>query len=387
MDAASTAIKAAKAAAADPVHVTATLSNQVAGRRQALGEELKAWAGDLMAGVTLENAQQVEDFAMEVAERLGIAQQVLGRASAASMGRQLEMQGVKVTPKPDIPLDIRGDSVRVTKTGQLVVDRQAVSVHYDIGDARRMTPADMTTVQVLKRPAAVARWVQSQGESEAVARERGIMRLDQVIDDNLMLAERLGGQQVLSKAVDIDIKKGVEPRVVGFRRVIHPEFSYGGTCGLCITAAQQVYHYAQLLPIHGNCHCTIAPITKGSDPGADLNNLDLSTLYKDAGGTSAAHLKRTRYQVNEHGELGAVLVPGKPYTPRDGSHAEQLRVTPVEQQSPADLARQLLPGFEKSLTNLRAQGLSDSDQRVQYHLTQIAKHRVALASEHASTRS
>lgn len=382
MEAAAKAIKAAKAAAADPVQATAVLSNQVVARRQALGEELKAWAGDLMAGVTLDNPQQVEDFAMEVAERLGIAQQVMGRTSAASVGKQLQMQDVKVTPAPDIPLDIRGDSARLTKKGLLVIDRQAVSVHYDIGDARRMTPSDMTTAEVLKRPAAVARWARSQGEPEDVARERGIVRLDQVIDDNLMLAERLGGQQVLAQAVELDIKRGIEPRAVGYRRVIHSEFSYGGTCGLCITASNQIYHYAELLPIHSNCHCTISPITKGNDPGAALNNLDLSTLYEDAGGTSAAHLKRTRYKTNKHGELGAVLVPGKPYKARGGNQsAPQVRVTPVGKQSPAELARQLLPGLEKSLADLRASGLPDSDRRVRYHLTQIAKHKAALAGD------
>lgn len=384
MEAAAKAIKAAKAAAADPVQATAVLSNQVVARRQALGEELKAWAGDLIAGVTLENPQQVEDFAMEVAQRLGIAQQVMGRTSAASVGKQLQMQDVKVTPAPDIPLDIRGDSARLTKKGLLVIDRQAVSVHYDIGDARRMTPSDMTTAEVLKRPAAVARWARSQGEPEDVARERGIVRLDQLIDDNLMLAERLGGQQVLVQAVELDIKRGIEPRVIGYRRVIHSEFSYGGTCGLCITASNQIYHYAELLPIHSNCHCTISPIAKGNDPGAALNNLDLSTLYEDAGGTSAAHLKRTRYKTNKHGELGAVLVPGKPYKARgENQSAPQVRVTPVGKQSPAELARQLLPGFEKSLTDLRASGLPDSDRRMRYHLTQIAKHKAALADEAA----
>ncbi len=40
MEAAAKAIKAAKAAAADPVQATAVLSHQVVARRQALGEEL-----------------------------------------------------------------------------------------------------------------------------------------------------------------------------------------------------------------------------------------------------------------------------------------------------------------------------------------------------------
>lgn len=62
--------------------------------------------------------------------------------------------------------------------------------------------------------------------------------------------------------------------------------------------------------IVSNCHCGVMPIIGGFDAGHSLNNLDLADLYKAAGGsTSAAALKRTRWQVNEHGELGPVLAP------------------------------------------------------------------------------
>ncbi len=38
-----------------------------------------------------------------------------------------------------------------------------------------------------------------------------------------------------------------------------------------------------------------------------MNADDLQKLYDDAGSSKAADLKRTRYRVDEHGELGPVL--------------------------------------------------------------------------------
>lgn len=102
-------------------------------------------------------------------------------------------------------------------------------------------------------------------------------------------------------------------KVEGYRRVIHPELSKGGTCGLCIAASDRVYHSDRLMPIHARCVCGVMPIVGGFDAGNSLNNLSLGDLYGNAAGdskrtgTSAADLKRTRYKVNHHDELGPVL--------------------------------------------------------------------------------
>lgn len=96
--------------------------------------------------------------------------------------------------------------------------------------------------------------------------------------------------------------------VTTYRRVIRPELSESGSCGLCIAASNQIYYVGTLLPIHPpHCKCITLPIVDGNDPGRDLNEDDLKRLYDDAGGTSARALKRTRYKVNEHGELGPVI--------------------------------------------------------------------------------
>ena len=102
-----------------------------------------------------------------------------------------------------------------------------------------------------------------------------------------------------------------------FRRVIHPELSRSGTCGLCVAASTRVYRMRDMLPLHGGCNCTISPLGSG-DPGLDLNADDLRALYRKAGGTSAARLRRTKYRVEQHGELGLTLVPAESAPARNG---------------------------------------------------------------------
>lgn len=117
-----------------------------------------------------------------------------------------------------------------------------------------------------------------------------------------------------------------------YRRVIRPELSRTGTCGLCIAAASRTYRVSTLAAIHQNCRCTQLPITTDFDPGDDLNIEDidglyvqgpgendkalaveftreqLQELYDAAGGTTAgAALKQVRVQYLTHGELGPVV--------------------------------------------------------------------------------
>lgn len=96
-------------------------------------------------------------------------------------------------------------------------------------------------------------------------------------------------------------------RIDSYRRVLHPELSVGGTCGLCIAASQRIYHRSILEPIHDGCHCGVIPVIGGQDYGLNLNEDDLKTLYADAGSTSADDLKRTQYVIHQHGELGPIL--------------------------------------------------------------------------------
>lgn len=206
-------------------------------------------------------------------------------------------------------------------------------------------------------------------------------RIEKLIDDNLMLAQRLGEQEVIAKAADLD---NPTVKVTGYRRVVHPELSRGGSCGMCIVASDRIYKTTELKPIHSNCKCTVAPVTADNDPGNSLNKQDLGQFYKEAGGNSAAHLKRTRYQVDEHGELGAVLVPKKPYKPRSKNSkllakGKKLTPPPSETSRRESLTKQI-DAMERNLQRLRNKGEPANSAKVAYHNRVIAKFRKELAA-------
>lgn len=99
-----------------------------------------------------------------------------------------------------------------------------------------------------------------------------------------------------------------EAGIKGYRRVVRPELSKSGSCGLCIVASNQVYKSDDLMPIHPPwCKCTTMPILGEDDPGRRLNDADLKAMYAAAGSTSTEDLTNVRVQVNEHGEFGPVL--------------------------------------------------------------------------------
>lgn len=161
---------------------------------------------------------------------------------------------------------------------------------------------------VYTRPAKQFRYLTANGtpRGDVITAVQSYVRLEASTD--VLLADRDAARQVYE----------AEPRIDGYRRVLHPELAKSGSCGLCIAASDRVYRVAELMPIHARCGCSTAPIINTLDPGDSLNNLDLGALYKAAGGTDAAGLKRLRYQVNEHGELGPVLsATGQHFRGRD----------------------------------------------------------------------
>ncbi|HEY1177864.1 MAG TPA: hypothetical protein VGF17_17040, partial [Phytomonospora sp.] len=120
------------------------------------------------------------------------------------------------------------------------------------------------------------------------------------VTDHLAQAERAGTTSTKIRGI------------TGWRRIVHPELSQGGTCGLCIAAATQVYTTGNLEPIHEGCHCGVMPIVGDDDPGEALNRLDLGDLYDEAGDTTDGWtLKQTRYQVGANGQLEPVLTRKK----------------------------------------------------------------------------
>lgn len=183
-------------------------------------------------------------------------------------------------------------------------------------------------------------------------------------------------------------------KVTGYRRVIHPEMSKTGTCGLCFVAANNFYTVGDLMPLHERCKCTTAPITATHDPAMNLSANDLKAVYDAAGGsTHGDDLKRTRVTVNQHGEYGPVLSrEGDHFTDRNELNAERgLSLTAFEQQDkPRTTA--MWAGMKaqseialKALRDARRDGaktikiggreipVHDIDTAINYHLTLITR--------------
>jgi hypothetical protein len=130
-----------------------------------------------------------------------------------------------------------------------------------------------------------------------------------------------------------------EQSVVGYRRVL----TGAENCGMCVVAATRLYHKRDLMPLHPNCDCVIAPVMAGEDPGRSINNrtigadavpraftkngvamfdadqtIDLGDLLQETHdainarfGASFRDAKKIDYRkvitVRQHGELGPVL--------------------------------------------------------------------------------
>lgn len=151
--------------------------------------------------------------------------------------------------------------------------------------------------EVFGRVAAEYRRQVAKGATDTTARNAAVKRVRVIVSDDLALAGREANRQVLTNT------RGV----TGYRRVVRPELSAGGTCGLCIVASDRTYSRGDLMPIHAHCKCEVLPIIGQQDPGKSLNSDELAALYKSAGGNTMQKLKRTRYRVDQHGELGPVL--------------------------------------------------------------------------------
>jgi hypothetical protein len=163
-------------------------------------------------------------------------------------------------------------------------------------------PGSVSAGTVYGRVADSARWAAIRdGISLDEAKRRAIQRAQIMADTDIMLADRAQASAFLQQR---------KPRTVtGYRRVLHPELGSGAPpCGLCVVAADRVYHIEELMPIHARCRCTVSAVGEDSDPGFSLNSQDLAKIYKAAGGTGGKGLKNIQVEVTEHGEFGPWLV-------------------------------------------------------------------------------
>ncbi|WP_126032936.1 hypothetical protein [Bifidobacterium castoris] len=256
--------------------------------------------------VTLGAASQAARFEMaflETVGRLGVsyADAMLGMAGVSSDGAY---DVSYVAPRQGTtPLRVM-ERVADTYRGLAV---QSPSLRPDSWDA--LEGADLSTV---------TGWLRA-----------SLDRLEDIANtDAQMTAHRLALGRFSSKGV------------TQYRRVIHPELSKTGTCGLCAVASTRVYSTRSLMPLHSNCKCGVAPITTVNDVGKDITEKDLERYYELAGSTSAADLKNIRLQVQTNGELGPVLAAD---ARKDGRTVSNW--TPPDRKTTREQAKRIISNY------------------------------------------
>lgn len=278
----------------------ATLVKAQAAARRTLTKQAVAMATQAAQGFRhWYETDAITEWATKLASRIEALQRSQAQTTDAYLARATsQIVGGRIQPVGRI--DVAGLRAGVTHAGAYGRAADVYRYRQSQVDAftRKLAAADITNGKPILSGVELVLPDLSDPTTAAIDRVGAVADLD------IQLADRAQADRFVA---DQPTKVGV----TGQRRVIHPELSRGGTCGLCIAVSDRIYHVGKLRPIHGHCECTTLPIVGDKDPGSGLNSLDLKKLYRDAGNTTSADaLKRTRYKIDEHGELGPVLTDG-----------------------------------------------------------------------------
>ncbi|MBM4575283.1 hypothetical protein GS415_00660 [Rhodococcus hoagii] len=269
-------------------------------RREAILMFAQGRLDELLRRVDPWDGNSVQEFADAAAQIAIAAQQQAVSLATATQTAYLKELGLDFEFVPQVPDEVRLFSDRSSKYAKPKSVR--------VGKVKQDR---LSAEEIFNRPAREYRGNVSSGMDEAKALAISENRARILVETNVALAEREATHQILGEASKSSKKKSKSPKIVGYRRVIHPEASKGGVCGLCLAASDRMYFVDELKPIHDHCQCETIPATADFDPGRELNEQDLSSLYDTAGGTAAKQLKQVRFKIDEHGELGPVLVPAR----------------------------------------------------------------------------
>lgn len=252
------------------------------------------------------DSAQITAWASGLAQRVEALQRAQAQTTDAYLARVLsQMVGGKVRPSGRVDVVNLRDGITHAGAYARAADVYRWQQSQLDGFARKLITVTDAALPSLRPPEIVS------------PVEAARQRVADVADLDIQLADRAQSAATLADNAD-------KRDITGYRRVVHPELSKGGTCGLCIAASDRIYHVKDLRAVHARCECTTLPIVGEQDPGNGLNNLDLGTLYGHAGGsTAAADLKRTRYKIDQHGELGPVLTDGTFRSERTAKRAER----------------------------------------------------------------
>jgi len=251
------------------------------------------------------------------------------------------------------------------------------TVALDITDQPRGIPLEEEMLRGVKD----FRRFRSAGMDELVASERALARDLAIADYDLNMAMRDAAHQRITApqpASPGTPKAPAERRgTLGYRRVVRPEASTSGVCGLCMAASDRVYR-EKPLPLHDNCKCEILPVAD-VDPGRLLNMDDIKAAYAAAKGNDRDSLKYVRFQVNEHGELGPVLVrKGRAF--KDPAKVRKETGVPMDDQAKAAAHLRVLEPLLAS-TERRAAAGENVAAPLKYQREQVAKFRTIVAGK------
>lgn len=148
--------------------------------------------------------------------------------------------------------------------------------------------------EVYARVAGEYRWQVSRDVAPIDARRIAVERAKAMVSTDLGLAFRDQTQAFMERT-----------GAAGYRRVIRPEFSRSGTCGLCAAASNKVYKRHDLMPMHARCRCTVVEVGGQVDVGRVINDAEYAAVAAESDSLRARDLVKVRVHV--HGELGPVL--------------------------------------------------------------------------------
>lgn len=332
-----------------------------AARRQQVIQNIQQQVSAHWQTVDPYDGKAVQEFVARAAQLTGAGQQQVASLAAATMKTYLSNEGIDFRWAPDVSPNVRLHSEftnahakpeKVREDGVLS-DRLPVEEPFD-------------------RVAREYRFAIHNGDSEEEALAKSLERATMVVDENIALAERQAEHLILKKASADNPGK-----IKGYRRVIHPEASTTGTCGLCIVASDQIYSVSDLKPIHAQCKCETVPIFQNNDPGLRLNQSDLAAIYKAAGNSTATgDLLKVRYKIDMNQELGPQLVKSADSGPVGRYSATNANAVDDQKK----FAQHQVSYMTQRLNKLLAEGRGDDDRQVAYSRKTIQKFQQQLAS-------
>lgn len=142
---------------------------------------------------------------------------------------------------------------------------------------------------------------------------------------------------------------------------------------------------------HDHCNCTAVPLRDGTYAAPSYLRQwknDYKAAREIAGGKASAIANAMDYLPGGRRYKGDDAPPYEPRQKPVNLDAPKTAPKPAPKAAPepaaetdVQMAKRLLPGLQKSLADLRAQGLPENSPQIQYHLTQIARWKKALAAK------